>query len=472
MASEVLGIIAPHPPIMVPEVGHADAEVTHASASALRSASMLLMRHAPDTVVIMSPHGTGFTDAFAVTTAPSLTGDLGRFGAPSVRRSVPGDPQLADAILSGAADEGIPAVSRSRMPAPAELDHGVLVPMRFLDRASHYATVELSLSYLPYGVHRAFGAVVARAAASIGRRVAFVASGDCSHRLKPGAPAGYSPRAHLFDDSLVKLLAVGDFPGLAEIDPELIDEAGECGLRSFITLGGFLYGQAYDSRVLAYEAPWGVGYLTAVFAPSRVLDEALGSSQRVSQASATDAETPDSGFKGGMKGDAESAPARLARETLEAQLRRGCAPDSCTLDGSDLPDRAGCFVSLHSDGQLRGCIGTIAPVCDSLAEEIRRNAVEAATRDPRFPPVVPDELDALDIKVDVLHEPEPVDSLDDLDPKVYGVIVASGYRRGLLLPDLEGVDTVEDQVSIAMRKAGISPGEPICLERFRVDRHV
>ena len=133
--------------------------------------------------------------------------------------------------------------------------------------------------------------------------------------------------------------------------------------------------------------------------------------------------------------------------------------------------RAGTFVSLHDSRGLRGCIGTIEPQQPAVAQEIIQNAISAATRDPRFPPVQPEELESLDIKVDVLSEPEPIDSMDQLDPKRYGVIVESGWRRGLLLPDLEGVDTVKEQVDIAMRKAGIRPGEPIKLHRFEVKRY-
>ena len=126
--------------------------------------------------------------------------------------------------------------------------------------------------------------------------------------------------------------------------------------------------------------------------------------------------------------------------------------------------------SLHRGGDLRGCIGTIAPTQPTLAAEIVHNAIQAATADPRFDPLRPHELDDLEISVDVLQPPEPAD-FDDLDPKTWGVIVSADWRRGLLLPDLEGVDTAAEQVGIAMRKAGIAPGETVRLERFRVDRY-
>ena len=130
------------------------------------------------------------------------------------------------------------------------------------------------------------------------------------------------------------------------------------------------------------------------------------------------------------------------------------------------------FVSLHKYGELRGCIGTISPVQESIADEIIANGISACSRDPRFSRVRADELDALSYSVDVLGEAEPIESTAQLDPKRYGVIVTKGYRRGLLLPDLEGVDSVEYQVAIAKQKAGIDPRDTnVALERFEVVRH-
>ena len=163
---------------------------------------------------------------------------------------------------------------------------------------------------------------------------------------------------------------------------------------------------------------------------------------------------------------------RLARETVEQYVsirKRYDVPEWATAEMTD--HRAGVFVSIHKDGRLRGCIGTILPVYGSVAEEIIHNAISASTRDPRFDPIRPDELDKLEINVDVLTTPEKIESKDELDVKRYGVIVSSGGKRGLLLPDLDGVDTVEEQVDIAMRKGGISPREKITLERFEVIRH-
>jgi AmmeMemoRadiSam system protein A len=172
-----------------------------------------------------------------------------------------------------------------------------------------------------------------------------------------------------------------------------------------------------------------------------------------------------------LKGTEEDPLIELAKETIEEWIRFGRKKMVPNPLPPDLQKTAGAFVCLKQNGQLRGCIGTIEPSECNLAAEIINNAISSATRDPRFDPVAEDELSDLEYTVDVLTEPEPVCSFEELDPKRYGVIVESGYKRGLLLPDLEGVDTVEYQVSIAARKAGIYEGEPVNLYRFEVVRH-
>lgn len=161
----------------------------------------------------------------------------------------------------------------------------------------------------------------------------------------------------------------------------------------------------------------------------------------------------------------------LARKTINAYVLGEELPE-----GNDMPEemkqkRAGTFVSIHKEGHLRGCIGTIIATKKNIVDEIKANAVSASSADPRFPQITPDELPLLDINVDVLTEPEMIPSEDMLDPKQYGVIVQNGNRLGLLLPDLEGVDTVKQQVDIAKRKAGIGENEPVDLMRFCVIRH-
>jgi len=239
-----------------------------------------------------------------------------------------------------------------------------------------------------------------------------------------------------------------------------VEAGGEWGLRSFIALGGYAGDDPVATRVLAYEGPWGVGYMTALVGQA-ALDAC---DTRHIQT------TAEHGSKGGMPGPEESEIVRLARQVIEAHVSESAAIHSPRLENGTYPERAGAFVSLHRGGSLRGCIGTILPTHPTLAEEVVANAIQAASKDPRFPPVSAGELSDLDISVDVLHAPESC-TIEELDPKNYGVIASSGWRRGLLLPDLEGVDDVQTQVEIAMRKAGIRLGEPCDLERFRVDRY-
>ena len=162
--------------------------------------------------------------------------------------------------------------------------------------------------------------------------------------------------------------------------------------------------------------------------------------------------------------------ARLARETVENYVREGTLPRPAQLT-PEMNDKAGVFVTLKKHGALRGCIGTFEPAQANVAEEIINNAVSSSTRDPRFMPVTDEELPELTYSVDVLTRPVPVQSEEELDPRRYGVIVESGGRRGLLLPDLEGVDTVEYQITICRQKAGILPDELVKLYRFEVKRY-
>jgi AmmeMemoRadiSam system protein A len=159
----------------------------------------------------------------------------------------------------------------------------------------------------------------------------------------------------------------------------------------------------------------------------------------------------------------------LAKETVESYIREGKRPKPSELT-PEMKEQAGVFVSLHKHGQLRGCIGTFEPKEKNVAEEIIANAISSSTRDPRFPPVATSELDDLEYSVDILTKPEPVTDINQLDHKKYGVIVESGWKKGLLLPDLEGVDSVEEQIAICRLKAGIQAGEPVKLYRFQVRR--
>ena len=273
-----------------------------------------------------------------------------------------------------------------------------------------------------------------------------IASGDLSHCQKEDGPYGYRPDGPKYDSLLMDVMDRCALSELSHFDEGLLERSQECGHRSFVILSGILYSHDVTSEVLSHEATFGVGYGLAIFK--------INDSKQKKEAAAMDAYV------------------KLARDTIYSHVKGEKLPDLTGLPDEMMNTRAGAFVSVHEFGMLRGCIGTISATCDNVAEEIRENAISAVSRDPRFSPVREDELDNLEINVDVLGDAEPVSSTSELDVKRYGVIVTNGMRRGLLLPDLDGVDSVDQQISIARQKAGISPSEEIKLERFEVVRHV
>jgi AmmeMemoRadiSam system protein A len=448
------GCLVPHPPLIVPGVGGAD-EIPATRAAYEKIAAEIEEIHA-DVLVVFSPHSVMYEDYFHISPGQSARGDFGRFRAPQVGCSVTYDTELA-ALIGGLAQEnGIAAGTLGER--DKTLDHGTLVPLHFL-AARHI--VRIGLSGFSLLDHYRFGMCVRQAAERLGRHAVIVASGDMSHKLKADGPYGLAPEAAAHDLFVRECLERGDFRKLLTIDPAMAEAAAECGLRSVVMLAGAMDGLHVTSEVYSYEAPYGVGYLTAVVRGNGPCDSLLPLI------------IADEEAKLAVARQAEDAFVRLARQNVEHYVRTG---RTIGLPGhlpSEMTDRkAGVFVSIKKNGHLRGCIGTIAPACGSVAEEIIQNGVSACSQDPRFEPVTPDELDALTYSVDVLDKPEPIADRSQLDVKRYGVIVTQGRKRGLLLPNLDGVDTVEQQVSIALQKGGIRADTPYTMERFEVVRHV
>ncbi|MEP6911554.1 MAG: AmmeMemoRadiSam system protein A [bacterium] len=445
--------IAPHPPIMVPEVGGEAIADVRGSIDAMGELTRRIIESGAETVVLISPHAPLDPHGFVAYQRPQLYGDFASFRAPNTIIEFNLDDELLDAINIAAGREGLAVLNLENR----DLDHGTAVPLYFLQRNGWAGRiVGLGYSFLSNKDHLQFGACLRQAIDRVGRSVALLASGDLSHRLKPEAPGGYNSGAHIFDEQVVDALRHNSPELIANIDQDLRRLAGECGFRSMLVALGATQELPSASEVLHYEAPFGVGYLVAQLTNSKTAPQnksAVVFSDAVS-------ETP-----------AEDLPA-LARQTVETFVLTGKQLSPPQAFGI-LSARAACFVSIKTlTGDLRGCIGTIEPAKETLAEEVIMNAVNAATRDPRFVPIEADELSNLRYSVDILGVPEPA-RFEDLDPATYGVIVEdeSGAFRGLLLPDIEGVDTATRQVEIAARKAGISAGSPLKLSRFRVERY-
>ena len=456
--------IAPHPPIVLPEIGKGESSKVSMTFTAMEDLAGRAAESGAEVIVIISPHGSVFRDGVAINGSELLVGDLGMFNA-NLEFEYNNDLELTHSVASYAGSHGIVTVEiddvlADQFGVTTKLDHGVLVPMYFFDKAAvDLPMVSISMSLLSFEELYVFGVALKEAVEASNKKVAIIASSDMSHRLIPDAPAGYSPQGKVFDQQIVELIRNKDFQGIINIDPELAKEAGECGLRSIIMMLGALEGRQVDTEILSYEGPFGVGYMVAVLQPG---EEKEGLLEKIFQERREKIETGRAG---------ESVLVAMARKALETYVKDGRKIIPDTEEDSMFNEKAGVFVSLKKHGQLRGCIGTILPTMPNIGEEIVNNAISAGTGDPRFEPVGPGELDDLAYSVDVLKAPEPIESIDALDVKRYGVIVRSGRKSGLLLPNLEGVDTVEEQVAIARQKAGIALGEPVQMERFEVIRH-
>jgi AmmeMemoRadiSam system protein A len=371
----VYGLISPHPPIIIPEVGGGEIKKVHRTITALESAAGRLAAAQPDELVIISPH------------------------------------------------EG----------------HGFEVPMYYLGRhlPASIEVQEILVTEPSYEYYYEFGKTLGAKLQRERRRYAIVASGDLSHVLAADGPYGFHPAGPRLDQAIVKAVRAGGAEALLALDPTMLDDGAECGLRSILFLLGALDGTEFAPRVLSYEGPFGVGYLVATYE--------------------TTAYTIMSLARQAARHYLETSELLPVPKPLPKALRRP----------------AGAFVTLHEpDGDLRGCIGTTEPTRSSLAAEIIANAAAAATADPRFDPVTPAELGRLVLSVDVLSAPVPASGRSQLDPKRYGLIVAADDgRRGVLLPNLDDVTTVEEQIAICRQKGGIGPTEPVELFKFEVARY-
>ncbi len=430
------GCLAPHPPIIVPAVGRGREREASKTLRGMKTLAEKVKWEKPDLLFVLSPHAP-FGNGLMFVDADTFEGGLQQFGVPDPFFTAMGDSEAAQklsAFLEGSIR------LRTWKTSTFALDHASVVPLTWFAETWGQLPPIVLANPIGLDLQSAYRLGEKLAGFVDPRRWALLASGDLSHRVTPGAPAEYHPDGRRFDEVVIKALSQCDASALLQLDPDLIDHAGECGLRSVLALLGLA--GCGPIEVLSYEAPFGVGYGVAFW----------------------------------EKAERKGLP-QLAREAVLFYLKTGKRlpveqARQILPDPKIWTERKACFVSLKErrNGSLRGCIGTIEPTCPSLGEEIIRNAIAGATQDPRFEPVSLAELQDLVFSVDVLGQPERVSGPESLDPKRFGVIVEKGNRRGVLLPDLEGVDTVDEQLFIASRKAGLPGPEGADLWRFTVER--
>jgi AmmeMemoRadiSam system protein A len=451
-------LFAPHPPVLLPAVGKGEERKAALTLSGFAELDRLAAEWAPDAVLCLTPHGPMFENALCVMDFDPYTEGLQDFGFRSEHQWPLAIP-LHDAVGPALHEAGISFVhldppKARRYNVKPLLDHGGAVPLTLIPALHHKPLLCLTPGFVPRKTLYRAGAVLAGVIEGSSQRVLVLASGDLAHS-HPGGVYPATPEGPEFDRRLEDAFRQGDRSALLDMPEDFIRKAAQCAVNPFVMAMGILDGKDASFQVYSREAPYGVGYMTASALPGTASVPSLLHNR----------ETLADPY------------VSLARAAVRSWVLNQTAPDLASLglapkDVKALTGRrAGAFVSLHTDGALRGCIGTIQATQPDLAGEIIYCARQSCSADPRFAPVRAGELGALEIKVDILGDPEPVSGPEHLDARRYGVIVQRGAQRGLLLPDLEGVDTVEEQLDIARQKAGIPPGAKVDLFRFEVERH-
>ena len=452
--------MVPHPPLIIPEVGRGAEKQIEKTIKAYQEVAKQVANLNPETIIITSPHAPMYSDYFYISSTSKASGNLSQFGASEVQFEEEIDIELVDEISKIALSCNFPTGNLAKT---VKLDHGSIVPLYFIRKELPQSKIIIiGLSTLPLVDNYKMGLIIKKAIEKINRKVVLIASGDLSHKLQEYGPYGYIKEGPEYDKRIMKVCSNANFKELLYFENTFLEKAAECGHRSFTIMAGCLDGINVESKQLSHEDITGVGYGICTFYPR----------EENKERKFLDTYLKDKELELRKQNDLSDEYVKLARKSIENYiLKKEKVSIPNDLSNELLNNKAGVFVSIHKHDTLRGCIGTIEPTTSCIAAEIITNAISAATKDPRFLPITEEELKWLEINVDILKEPEPIESKEMLDVKKYGVIVTSGFKRGLLLPNLDGVDTIEEQLSIALKKGNIKPTEQYKIERFEVIRH-
>lgn len=465
-------VFLPHPPLAIEKIGEGKEKIIKKTVENYRDIAERIAQYRPHTIIFITPHGNVFDKQIALIDKPILRGDFALFGYQELEKEKKVNQGLVQLIYNQLNEEEHSCIRLDREDRHIELviDHGVLVPMWFIDeKYSDYQMVHITTSGQSIGDHYKMGVKLEAVLSEVDEKIVVICSGDLSHALKADGPYEYSHYGHEYDTKVIEAINKQAPEGLLSLTLEEESGAAQCGLRSFLMGFGMVDGYAYDSKVLSYEGPFGVGYLIGYISSHK---SKLGPSQ-LDLIKAIEIENHR------KKVELEDAYIKVARKSIETYVKTSRMLDFNTIksliDGKTLKalrsQKAGAFVTIYKNGELRGCIGTLEPSADSLLEEIQYNSISACSSDPRFNPITESELTKLDIKVDRLFEPEVITDLTQLDVIKYGLIVVQGDKSGVLLPNLEGIDSVLKQITIAKEKAGIKGENNLYYYRFRVERH-
>lgn len=478
--------VTPHPPLLIPEVGGTARGRIEETVRSMEAWAKACRESGAQRLILISPHAPANIGALPIFALPTLRGSMARFGHPEVAMEWAVDLKLVSEIRRACLEEDFPLLVidpplAKRYQVEGDIDHGAFVPLYFLERAGLHVPLVL-MGYVEGSCqeYARLGRILGRLLEAEGEPpTAIVASGDLSHRLVESGPYGFHPAGPQFDEHLTQALRQASLEKVLALPKEEVQGAGQCGLNSISLLLGSMEGRQVSTHFLSYEGPYGVGYALAYYLPQGApAPEASAPKEEANPPSAPPAEEKGEAQEGPTAKraeatraakevkEAEDARVELARRSVEHYVRYGKPLELKEGEYPQLQQPAAVFVTLKEDGDLRGCIGSLIPTRPTQAQEILENAISACSRDPRFTPVREEELPRLHYQVSVLSALQPVKGWQDLDPKRYGVLVRKGGRSGVLLPNLEGVDTVEVQLGIACRKGGILWEEKPDLYRF------
>ena len=459
--SIITSFIVPHPPLSIKEVGNGRENQIIKTINSYKNIAKQIKEIEPETIIISTPHTKVYSDYFNVLSAPKLLGTMSSFGAPQVTFNETNDIELVEAIndlcqknelAGGIIDNNY-----------YELDHGTMVPLYFIKQyLNNYKIIVIGISGLSFDDHFKLGEIINQAVENLNRKAVYIASGDLSHKLQEYGPYGYIEEGKIYEDYILKLSKDANFKELFKVDPVVYEKSAQCGHRSFIIMAGAINKKKLETTFYSHEDITGVGY--------EILSYYIkGEDDNIDYLNDYYQDEKDRLNRYYNEADEYIL---LAKKTIEEFIINNRKIDIPYNTNKELLEKkAGVFVSIHKFNKLRGCIGTLFPTKNNIAEEIIENAISASTKDYRFNEIEKEEIPYLEINVDVLNKAEDVKDISELDPKKYGIIVSSGFKRGVLLPDLDTIDTVDDQIRIAKMKANINNDEEITIQKFTVERH-
>ncbi len=455
--------MVPHPPIIIEEIGHRREKGIEPIINAYAEVANLIFELQPETIVFISPHSTSYSDYFHISGGLTAKGNFGEFGHPELGFQKEIDQSFVSMLHQYCQEHYFPAGTLGEK--NAVLDHGIMVPLYFFEQKyKTFQIVMISVTNESYETHYRMGEIIQEVSKQLDKKIVVVASGDLSHKVNDHSPYGFHFSGPRYDEKIMEIMEHMEFQDLFDFSKEFCESAAECGHRPFVCLAGSLNKKELTCPLTAYASPYGVGYGICAYlvTDDNVKRNLMDRSKNIHELEVRHLETKT----------VVDEYVNLARSSLHYfLLTHKRLPVKETFLEEMLKSKAGVFVSIKKRGVLRGCIGTIEARQNSIAEEVIENAIQAGISDPRFPPVKPHELDELEFSVDILQPAETIDTISMLDHKKFGLIVHNEKKRGVLLPNLEGIQSVYEQLELALKKAGIEEHEEYQMERFLVERH-